>query len=152
MMHPGMMCYQETKSRISRRLRDLEDLGLLEILDQVLKTELFFFKQVSASLPKTSYFKMVDIWLLFCIGIIFFIIVFHAIIDNYLPDNDHMDITHHSTTFVKRVAPKDATDLPDFDDRAKRVKLVQKLILASKLLILMILVIFNVFYWGFILA
>ncbi|KAK8752214.1 hypothetical protein OTU49_012524, partial [Cherax quadricarinatus] len=29
------------------------------------------FSQVSASLPKTSYFKMVDVWLLFCIAITF---------------------------------------------------------------------------------
>lgn len=39
------------------------------------------FTQVSASLPKTSYFKMVDIWLLFCIVLIFFIILFHTVID-----------------------------------------------------------------------
>ncbi|KAG0712205.1 Glutamate-gated chloride channel alpha [Chionoecetes opilio] len=35
----------------------------------------------STSLPKTSYFKMVDVWLLFCISLIFFVIVFHVIID-----------------------------------------------------------------------
>ncbi|XP_037781088.1 glutamate-gated chloride channel alpha-like [Penaeus monodon] len=42
------------------------------------------FTQVSASLPKTSYFKMVDIWLLFCIVLIFFIILFHTVIDRYV--------------------------------------------------------------------
>ncbi|XP_069951720.1 uncharacterized protein [Cherax quadricarinatus] len=54
------------------------------------------FTQVAASLPKTSYFKLVDIWLLFCIFSTFFIIVFHIIIDlllkevktqNYTPAN-----------------------------------------------------------------
>ncbi|XP_066946325.1 glutamate-gated chloride channel alpha-like isoform X1 [Macrobrachium rosenbergii] len=39
------------------------------------------FTQVSASLPKTSYFKVVDIWLLFCILLIFVIILFHTVID-----------------------------------------------------------------------
>ncbi|KAF2356090.1 Neurotransmitter-gated ion-channel ligand-binding domain [Trinorchestia longiramus] len=39
------------------------------------------FTQASSSLPKTSYFKMVDIWLLFCIGVIFLIIIFHALVD-----------------------------------------------------------------------
>ncbi|XP_063845197.1 uncharacterized protein LOC135091467 [Scylla paramamosain] len=39
------------------------------------------FTQTSTSLPKTSYFKMVDVWLLFSISVIFFVIVFHVIID-----------------------------------------------------------------------
>ncbi|XP_047477381.1 gamma-aminobutyric acid receptor subunit pi-like [Penaeus chinensis] len=39
------------------------------------------FTQVSSSLPKTSYFKLVDVWLLFCIFSTFLIIVFHIIID-----------------------------------------------------------------------
>ncbi|XP_069192747.1 glutamate-gated chloride channel subunit beta-like [Procambarus clarkii] len=39
------------------------------------------FTQVSSSLPKTSYFKVVDIWLLFCIILVFIIILFHMIID-----------------------------------------------------------------------
>ncbi|XP_071526735.1 uncharacterized protein [Panulirus ornatus] len=42
------------------------------------------FSQVAASLPKTSYFKLVDIWLLFCIFSTFFIIVFHILIDAFL--------------------------------------------------------------------
>ncbi|KAK3850714.1 hypothetical protein Pcinc_042595 [Petrolisthes cinctipes] len=40
------------------------------------------FAQASSSLPKTSYFKMVDIWLLFCVGITFLVIIFHVLIDN----------------------------------------------------------------------
>ncbi|XP_076061383.1 uncharacterized protein LOC143037151 [Oratosquilla oratoria] len=39
------------------------------------------FSQVSDSLPKTSYFKMVDVWLLFCIISTFLVIIFHIIID-----------------------------------------------------------------------
>ncbi|KAG7169454.1 Gamma-aminobutyric acid receptor subunit beta-1-like 2 [Homarus americanus] len=42
------------------------------------------FAQASSSLPKTSYFKMVDIWLLFCVGITFLVIIFHILIDNRL--------------------------------------------------------------------
>lgn len=37
--------------------------------------------QVAASLPKSSNFKLVDVWLLFCIFSSFIIIVFHVIID-----------------------------------------------------------------------
>ncbi|KAG7175156.1 Glycine receptor subunit beta-like 2 [Homarus americanus] len=39
------------------------------------------FTQASASLPKTSYFKMVDVWLLSSIFFIFIIIVLHTVID-----------------------------------------------------------------------
>ncbi|XP_064099440.1 uncharacterized protein LOC135210479 [Macrobrachium nipponense] len=42
------------------------------------------FSQVSQSLPKTSYFKMVDVWFLFCIAITFIVILFHGIIDSIL--------------------------------------------------------------------
>lgn len=37
--------------------------------------------QASSSLPKTSYFKMVDVWLLSSIFFIFIIIVLHTVID-----------------------------------------------------------------------
>ncbi|XP_064083820.1 glutamate-gated chloride channel subunit beta-like [Macrobrachium nipponense] len=42
------------------------------------------FAQASSSLPMTSYFKMVDIWLLFCVVMTFLIIIFHLLIDNFL--------------------------------------------------------------------
>ncbi|KAF2364671.1 Neurotransmitter-gated ion-channel transmembrane domain [Trinorchestia longiramus] len=62
------------------------------------------FTQASSSLPKTSYFKMVDIWLLFCIGVIFLIIICHALIDAILSqsqveDFDTADITRN---FLKK--------------------------------------------------
>ncbi|XP_068226308.1 uncharacterized protein [Palaemon carinicauda] len=39
------------------------------------------FAQASSSLPQTSYFKMVDIWLLFCVMMTFLVIIFHILID-----------------------------------------------------------------------
>ncbi|XP_066940763.1 LOW QUALITY PROTEIN: uncharacterized protein [Macrobrachium rosenbergii] len=39
------------------------------------------FTQASSSLPKTSYFKMVDVWLLSSIFFIFLIIVVHTVVD-----------------------------------------------------------------------
>ncbi|XP_063869703.1 uncharacterized protein LOC135105499 [Scylla paramamosain] len=47
------------------------------------------FAQASSSLPQTSYFKMVDIWLLFCVGITFLVIIFHILIDNRLFSHDN---------------------------------------------------------------
>lgn len=48
----------------------------------------YFPLQVATSLPKTSYFKLVDVWLLFCIFATFFIIVFHILID-FLQNRAH---------------------------------------------------------------
>ncbi|KAK7081121.1 hypothetical protein SK128_027947 [Halocaridina rubra] len=42
------------------------------------------FAQASSTLPMTSYFKMVDIWLLFCVMVTFLVIIFHMLIDNRL--------------------------------------------------------------------
>nr|XP_027221917.1 gamma-aminobutyric acid receptor subunit beta-like [Penaeus vannamei] len=55
------------------------------------------FTQVSSSLPKTSYFKLVDVWLLFCIFSTFLVIVFHIIIDLSL----HNEGTTNSTAQTK---------------------------------------------------
>ncbi|CAL4096601.1 unnamed protein product, partial [Meganyctiphanes norvegica] len=42
-----------------------------------LLVEAAFFTQVSSSIPKTAYLKLIDIWCLFCIIIIFFMILVH---------------------------------------------------------------------------
>lgn len=69
------------------------------------------FTQVSASLPKTSYFKMVDIWLLFCIILIFFIIVFHTIIDLKVDYsslqiyNTHTTASHNAPWAIRTASP-----------------------------------------------
>lgn len=70
------------------------------------------FTQVSASLPKTSYFKMVDIWLLFCIILIFFIIVFHTIIDlkvdysNFQMFNPHTTAPQNAPWAIRTASPE----------------------------------------------
>nr|XP_045624218.1 uncharacterized protein LOC123774134 [Procambarus clarkii] len=53
------------------------------------------FAQASNSLPNTSYFKMVDIWLLFCVGITFLVIIFHILIDNRLFKDQKMTQVKH---------------------------------------------------------
>ncbi|XP_068226093.1 uncharacterized protein [Palaemon carinicauda] len=50
------------------------------------------FAQASASLPKTSYFKMVDIWLLFCVMMTFVVIIFHILIDNRLTEDAKVQV------------------------------------------------------------
>lgn len=55
--------------------------------------------QASSQLPKSSYFKLVDVWLLSSILIIFTIIVFHAIIDR-LQDTPKPAIPKHPLSAI----------------------------------------------------
>lgn len=55
-----------------------------------------FHSQVATSLPKTSYFKLVDVWLVFCIFSTFFIIVFHILID-FLHNRAHSIVRTDAT-------------------------------------------------------
>ncbi|KAK4307059.1 hypothetical protein Pmani_021151 [Petrolisthes manimaculis] len=59
------------------------------------------FSQVSASLPKTSYFKMVDLWFIFCIGITFLTIVLHVVVDAAI--NNHNNNNHHHNNKLFRI-------------------------------------------------
>ncbi|MCL4130380.1 UNVERIFIED_CONTAM: hypothetical protein GTU68_051643 [Idotea baltica] len=47
------------------------------------------FTQTSNSLPKTSYFKLVDVWLFFSTVIIFIVVLFHTLAEyhSYKPHN-----------------------------------------------------------------
>ncbi|XP_076049413.1 uncharacterized protein LOC143030094 [Oratosquilla oratoria] len=103
------------------------------------------FTQVSTSLPKTSYFKMVDIWLLFCIAIIFVIIAFHAIID--VAVNEEAFFPTHAAA----VAPKRRPD-PLFGTILPKDSKTQRLVLLARSVMLTIFVVFNVCYWGYILG
>lgn len=92
--------------------------------------------KASASLPRTSYFKFVDIWLLFCIGIIFLIIIFHTVIDIQLHKQSLPGITKVGPLF------KDTEN----DDPNERI--ATRLIFASRVAVLVIFVLFNLIYWG----
>ncbi|XP_053641290.2 uncharacterized protein [Cherax quadricarinatus] len=139
------------------------------------------FTQTSTSLPKTSYFKMVDVWLLFSISLIFFVIVFHIVIDmayegklvgsssNTSPhptkitslsvDTKRETVTHgvtHGMSLPGRVA---ATAKPswfrplDGETTVERNKrLSDKLFIQALLLIPCYFTAFNFVYWIYILA
>ncbi|XP_063883283.1 gamma-aminobutyric acid receptor subunit delta-like [Scylla paramamosain] len=118
------------------------------------------FTQVSTSLPKTSYFKMVDIWLLFCILLIFFIIIFHTIIDLHL---DYGDTSFTSgppfqkissgSTGVTRVSPINGKEgeTKNYKEIFKHSFLsntVKFYIILSKSTIFAVFLLFNAIYWG----
>ncbi|XP_071529468.1 uncharacterized protein [Panulirus ornatus] len=123
------------------------------------------FTQVSASLPKTSYFKMVDIWLLFCIVLIFLIILFHTVIDLHVDYSFRpWDVPHEFpqsngnsqiTTIKVHPAPGEASEPEDSSEkRPSNWKLLkskldlQVYIKASQITMFLIFMVFNLIYWG----
>ncbi|KAG7160999.1 Glutamate-gated chloride channel subunit beta-like 1 [Homarus americanus] len=112
-------------------------------------TTLFFriaIFDVSASLPKTSYFKMVDIWLIFCIGITFLVIIYHALVDNFA----HPD---PSTSLVKtqvfQVVPMTGSA---GQTKAIAGERTRRMVLFTKITVPLVFFIFNICYWGYIFA
>ena len=130
------------------------------------------FTQVSASLPKTSYFKMVDIWLLFCILVIFIIIIFHTLIDFQVDYGDFPAASQISgmpfwksskkssspVTKIQKVDPWNSVDGASLS-RWKNVRIFIKktlddiwdldsLVSLSKIIIFIIFLVFNLVYWG----
>merc|ERR1712240_498388 len=55
------------------------------------------FINVSNNLPKTSYIKMIDIWLIFTLLLPFMEVLLHTYID-YLRNDDEREINHHGST------------------------------------------------------
>ncbi|XP_042204943.1 uncharacterized protein LOC121854377 [Homarus americanus] len=129
------------------------------------------FTQTSTSLPKTSYFKMVDVWLLFSISLIFFVIVFHVIID-MASEGKFISMSSRSLSPVKvapvgEVIPVVSKDAPghlpsiisrwplsiDGDtDEEKSKKLSDKLFRQALIFIPCYFSAFNFIYWLYIFA
>ena len=57
------------------------------------------FINVSNSLPKTSYMKMVDAWLLFNLLYPFIVVLIHTYMDTLRNDDDR-EINHHGKTIT----------------------------------------------------
>ncbi len=41
------------------------------------------FVSTSASLPKTSYMKMIDVWMIFCFLLPFFVVILHTLVEYF---------------------------------------------------------------------
>ena len=55
------------------------------------------FINVSNSLPKTSYMKMIDVWLLFNLLYPFIVVLIHTYMDT-LRNDEEREINHHGKT------------------------------------------------------
>ncbi|MPC61977.1 Glycine receptor subunit alpha-3 [Portunus trituberculatus] len=127
--------------------------------------------ETSTSLPKTSYFKMVDVWLLFCISLIFFVIVFHVTIDMAATGQLTGDSSKFSTTTQvfpfkgkeKMFSPPQAPEprrmmlgklLPTGGNSPEEKKrlLSEKLFRQALIFIPGYFILFNIIYWIYIFA
>ena len=67
-----------------------------------------FLVSITSALPKTSYFKYIDLWFMWFLLNIFTIILFHIIIDR-LPDDSnqvHSNIDISETQYIKKKKEK----------------------------------------------
>ncbi|XP_069173660.1 uncharacterized protein [Procambarus clarkii] len=102
------------------------------------------FAQASETLPKTSYGKMVDVWLLFCIVMSFIIIIFHTMIDQSLNKAEVFPPaapTKVCPPLVNSLTPPDTTSLTVSS---------KSLILISRSSLIVIFAVFNIIYWSYI--
>ncbi|XP_071540839.1 uncharacterized protein [Panulirus ornatus] len=110
------------------------------------------FTQVSASLPKTSYFKMVDVWLLFCIVMSFLIIISHVFIDNSLEDAKS-GVAASSTPALTKVLPLypgSSTPSISHTGYASINNTTKRLINISRFCFIVLVILFNLIYWSYI--
>ena len=66
------------------------------------------FISVSQQLPKTSYIKMIDIWLIFNLLLPFMEVLLHTYMD-YLRNDDDREVNHHGTTIKPNQMEDDST-------------------------------------------
>ena len=105
-------------------------------------------------MPKTSYFKMVDLWLIFCIGITFLTIIFHVVVDNVMhgqPTSSGNSIWVNALNKSKLgpTIPGTTTVTPALTGREV---VGQRVVLATKVMAPTVFFVFNICYWGFIMG
>ncbi|CAL4133301.1 unnamed protein product, partial [Meganyctiphanes norvegica] len=91
------------------------------------------FTQASASLPKASYVKFLDIWLMFCIILLVTVVMFHTLIDHF----------YNKTSRTISVSPLEGQKIMK-NNRSIYINLV----LISRIGIPLIFFIFNIIYWS----
>ena len=106
------------------------------------------FISVSNGLPRTSYVKLIDVWLIFNLLVPFIDVLLHTIMDiirnNYEPAID-------TSTFVARssakISPEGAKFMAEKDKR--RTRLLKGFVLTGRVGLPVIYVLFSALYFGF---
>ena len=106
------------------------------------------FISVSNSLPRTSYVKLIDVWLIFNLLVPFIDVLLHTIIDII---RNNYDPTIDESTFVARssakISPEGAKIMAEKDK--KRLKLLNGFILVGRAGLPVTYVLFSILYFGF---
>ena len=82
------------------------------------------FISILESMPRTSYIKMVDVWLLFCLLMPLMEVIFHAMVDKYRYELELMEealLDTSSLDGTMSFAPKEAVE-----KKKKNIMLMQK--------------------------
>ena len=105
------------------------------------------FISVSNSLPRTSYVKLIDVWLIFNLLVPFIDVLLHTIID--IIRNDY-DPTIDASTFVARSSVKISPEGVKFmaEKDKKRLKLLKGFVLVGRAGLPVIYVLFSILYFG----
>ncbi|KAG7170875.1 Glutamate-gated chloride channel-like 3 [Homarus americanus] len=99
------------------------------------------FSQTSNSLPKTSYFKLVDVWLFFSVVIIFVMIVLQTLVEFCSLDTVFHFRRKNVVIQMKPTTGNQNTGEP-------RMSLSLAIFLSGRILIPVIVLLFNFIYWG----
>ena len=87
---------------------------------------------------------MVDIWLIFCIGITFLVIIFHAFVDSVAHGGDPSAAPVTKVWYVRpAISPK------TMQPHKPKIN-AQNLVLFTKITTPLVFFIFNIGYWGYI--
>ena len=82
------------------------------------------FISILESMPRTSYIKMVDVWLLFCLLMPLMEVIFHAMVDKYRYELELMEealLDTSSPDATMSFAPKEAVE-----KKKRNIKRMQK--------------------------
>ena len=106
------------------------------------------FISVSNSLPRTSYVKLIDVWLIFNLLVPFIDVLLHTIIDiirnNYEPAIDGSAFVARSST---KISPEGTKFMSERDKRKWRF--LNGFILVGRVGLPIIYVLFSILYFGF---
>ena len=93
---------------------------------------------------------MVDIWLLFCIATIFLIIIFHTLIDASTNSSEDKEEESHVLKLSFNPGKNAVMKLQGVADKPSycSAHLTRILIMASRVIVLLLVALFNALYWG----
>ena len=118
-----MCCNQEFELRLSFQPVHFDVIVAVNVTLLLVLSGLFI--SVMESMPRTSYIKMVDAWLLFCLLMPLLEVIFHAIVDKYRYDvelEEEALVATYSLDLDATQAPKEVVER-----KKQNIKWMQKM-------------------------